>query len=259
MSSLTVPVGQYMTAPVHAVRPETDLAEVHEQLTSHGVSSLAVTDGDGQLQGVVSRTDLLRVGRRQSGIRGKAALLTLPKRPVSKVMTTDVVQVAAGDPLSLAARHMVEKRLHRVLVGADGKVDGIVSTRDVMLAIRDKRMGHPISRFMSSPLFTVRTYEPISLATERLEKARVSGLVVVEDEWPVGVFTQREALESRDLPRDTPVEETMSASILVLAQDTRLHRAAAQAAESNVRRVVAVHGPQMHGILTGIDFARAGV
>jgi predicted transcriptional regulator len=126
-----------------------------------------------------------------------------------------------------------------------------------MLAIRDKRVKSPISNLMSSPVFTVRHVEPVAVATERLVKARVSGLVVVEDEWPVGLFTQAEALEARDEPRDTPVEEVMSAAMLALDADTPLHRAAAQAAALRVRRVIAVKDRGMQGILTGIDFARA--
>jgi hypothetical protein len=46
----------------------------------------------------------------------------------------------------------------------------------------------------------------------RLEKAHVIGRVVVEDDWPVGLFTQREALDARDRERNTPVEEVMSAA-----------------------------------------------
>jgi CBS domain-containing protein len=134
---------------------------------------------------------------------------------------------------------------------------GVLSTKDVMRAIRDKRVKSPIREWMSSPVFTIRADEPVSLAVERLVKAHVTGLVVVEDDWPIGLFTQREALEARDRERNTPVEETMSAALLALDIDTELHRAAAQAAATRVRRVVAVRGRRMEGILTGIDFARA--
>ena len=49
----------------------------------------------------------------------------------------------------------------------------------------------------------------------------------------------------------------MSAAMLALPVDTPLHRAAAQAADLNVRRIVAMSGGKMEGILSGIDFARA--
>jgi predicted transcriptional regulator len=252
-----MPVEIYMSSPVHSVRPEDDLREAQRRLDGLSITSLAVVEGDGDLVGVISRTDLIRVGRRQAGSRGKAALLTLPEMRVSRRMTKEVVKVAPRDPLAVAAKQMVKDRLHRVFVEEAGQLVGVLSTNDVMLAIRDKRVKSPISEWMSSPVFTIRSEEPVSLAVERLEKARVTGLAVVEDDWPIGLFTQREALEARDQPRNTPVEEAMSAALLALDLDTPLHRAAAQAAATRVRRIIAVRGRNMEGILTGIDFARA--
>ena len=258
MAAFTMPLSLYMSAPVHAVAPSDDLDTAHRRLAELRISSLAVTEGD-RIVGVVSRTDLLRVGRRQAGMRGKAALLTLPKRPVSTVMTREVIAFDVDEPVTTAATAMVGRHLHRVFALDDGALAGVLSTKDIMLAIRDRRVRDPIATYMSTPVFTVRAEEPIALATERLERAHVTGLIVVEDEWPVGVFTQVEALEARDSPRDTPVEEAMSPALLCLDSDTRMHRAAAQAAATRVRRVVAVEHRQMRGILTGLDFTRVAV
>ena len=69
--------------------------------------------------------------------------------------------------------------------------------------------------------------------------------------------TQNEALEARHMHHSTPVDQAMSHALLCLESDIPLHRAAAQAAEMEVRRIVAVKGRKMEGILTGIDLARA--
>jgi len=257
MSNFQVPTSLYMSAPVHTVREDDSLQTVQRRLGELAISSLAVVSGEGKLVGVISQADLIRVGRRQAGSRGKAALLTVPDKKVSRRMTSEVVTVGSQESVSVAAKKMVESRFHRIFVMDSGELVGVLSTKDVMLAIRDKRVNYPISQWMSSPVFTVRHNEPISLATERLAKARVTGLVVVEGDLPVGLFTNREALEARDEPRDLPVEEAMSAAMLALPVDTPLHRAAAQAAELNVRRIVAMSGGKMEGILSGIDFARA--
>jgi predicted transcriptional regulator len=254
-----MPVQLYMSSPVHTVGPDDNLNHVQKRLDELRISSLAVVDENDKLIGVISRTDLIRVGRRQAGSRGKAALLTLPNKAVSRRMTDEVVTVGPDDPVSLAAKHMVDGRLHRVYVEASRKLVGVLSTNDVMLAIRDKRVNKPISDWMSSPVFTVRAQEPVSLATERLEKARVQGLVVVDEGWPIGVFTQREALEARHRPRRTPVEEVMNPAMLSLEAETPLHRAAAQAEALRVRRVIVTSNRRIEGILTGVDFARAAI
>lgn len=173
-------------------------------------------------------------------------------------MHADVVAVSSDCAVSEAAKRMVKDRIHRVFVIDGDKLAGILSTKDVMAAIKDKRDNTPLSEFMSTPVFSVRATEPISLATDRLAKAHVSGLVVVdEDEWPVGVFTQLEALTSKDVPAETPVDDVMNPAMLCLQVNTPLHRAAAQAAALRVRRVLCVEDRRVRGILTGIDFARA--
>ncbi len=189
LSNFQMPVNLYMSAPVHSVAPDDDLVEVQRQLQALSVSSLAVVEEDDRLVGVISRTDLIRIGRRQAGSRAKAALLTLPDKKVSRRMTQEVVTVGPDDAIAAAARRMVQGHFHRVFVVDSGRLVGVLSTVDVMLAIRDKRVNRPISSLMSSPVFTIRHDEPIALATERLEKAHVTGLIVVEDDWPVGLFT----------------------------------------------------------------------
>lgn len=256
MSHFTAEVGAYMSAPAFTVSTDTSLEEVYRSLRASHVSSLAVTQ-DGKLAGVITRTDILRIGKRQAGSSKRAELLTLPNQSAHELMSKELLTVSPEDTIESAAQLMLKNRVHRVYVTQDGRPVGVLSTRDIMLVIRDKRLNKPISTFMSSPIFSIRAQEPISLASERLEKARVSGLVVMDDGLPVGVFTQSVALNARYLPRETPVEEFMSPAILLLGPSTPVFRAAAQAATMEVRRVIVWDGHKVSGILTGLDFTRA--
>ena len=113
-------------------------------------------------------------------------------------MHQGIIAVPPSESVATAARTMVSKRIHRVFVMQGSRLEGVFSTKDVLLAIRDKRVDTPIAEVMSTPVFTIPARSPVSLALERLEKARVTGLCVVDDEeMPVGTFTQNEALETR--------------------------------------------------------------
>lgn len=259
MSHFTMPVEGYMTKSVHRVDPSTSLSDVHAALEAHRVSSLAVTNGE-QLEGVVTRTDLLRVGQRETGRRPGSPLLSFPSQPVSEIMTRDVVTVSPLTNLRQAGQKMVEGHLHRVFVVDEGQqLVGVLSTRDLMDAVAEVRLRVPLTDYMSSPVFTIRAEEPVGMATERLGQAKVSGLVVVDEGWPVGVFTQVESLLSSAAPRDTAVEEVMSPSLICMQRDTPLYRAAQQAAATSVRRVLALEKRELKGILSGLDFVRAVV
>ena len=62
MLHLKAPVSQYQTSPVHSVTLDTDIHLVERRLSELSLSCLAVVN-HAHLVGVVSRTDLLRVGR----------------------------------------------------------------------------------------------------------------------------------------------------------------------------------------------------
>ena len=257
MTEFAMPVSLYMTTPVASVLPTDDLDLVQQVLGHKRFSAVAVADERGRLVGVVSRTDLLRIGRRQASTRSGSSLLALPRRAVHEVMEPDVLTVPTAAPLGRAAGLMAKHHVHRLFIETDGKLAGVLSTKDLMLAVRDKRTSDPIGNYMSKPVFSVSFDDSVAVAVERLDKAHVSGLVVVEDDWPIGVFTQEEALEAKDVPRDTNVEDVLSPAMLCLDVDTPLYRAAEQAAAMDVRRVIAVRNRRVEGILTGLDFARA--
>lgn len=256
MSNFQIPVRLYMTSPVVSVGPAALLQEAHQRMVESRISSLAVV-ADGAPVGVISRTDLLRAGHRGTGSTPKAASLIFPDRTVADEMTAAVVTVGPEAPLSEAAAAMVSARVHRVLVVDETALVGVVSTRDLMRALEEKRTGQRVEQYMASPVFTIRDEEPIGEAVDRLDRAHISAIIVVEDGWPVGVFGMMEALDARDLPRSTPVGDVMNPRVLVLPSTTSLHRAAAQAHALGVRRVVIQDGSEVKGILSGLDFARA--
>ena len=254
MSESEAIVEQYMVAPVHTAHIDESLAAVDARLAQWGISSLAVIDGDNRLCGVISRTDLLDVGRPGDE---STTLLRFPDKTTGAVMTTAVVTVSPDDTMRLAAKLMVERHIHRVYVTRDDALVGVLSTRDLMRVLADGRSRTPISAYMSQPVLTLDAEAPVSTGIDRTACAGVSGLVVVELDRPIGLFTQREALEARRLPPETPAEEAASPAMLCLESDTPIFRAAAQCAATRARRVIAVSHRQLDGVLTGIDFARA--
>jgi CBS domain-containing protein len=252
-------VSSFMTDQVASIRPDAMLSFVARELEERRISAMPVVDAKGEISGVVSRTDLLRVGRVQAGSQLKAAVLTLPEQRAGDLTaksTRAPITVSPTTSLRDAAQVMCDEHVHRLFV-VDGRVlVGVISTLDVMAAVRNARVSIAIDKIMSVPLITVNAHQPISIAIERLAKAHVSGLVVVDDEFPVGVFTQVEALQARDLPRDTPIDEVLDPSLLCLPNTTTLFRAAEQARRLEVRRIIPLREREAVGIVTAFDFAK---
>src|SRR5262249_10292950 len=145
-------VHDYAHAPVLRIHEVADLEAADALMRRHDVSDLLVVDKREAPVGVISRTDLLRVGRIHARGRARLALLTLPERPVGEVMTRGVVSVAPATCVSEVAAAMIRRRIHRVFVGAGGAITGVFATRELLHAIIDARIEAPLCSVMSTPV-----------------------------------------------------------------------------------------------------------
>ncbi len=251
MANFEMPVADYMTSPVETIPIGESLVAANEIFSAQGVSALGVVDGDGVLKGVVSRTDLLH-----AAVYTHGETFRVPDRPVEEIMKSPALAVSADAHLSKVAKLMLQNHVHRIFVTSDGRAEGVVSTRDLMRAVREKRIKTPISEIASGSVVKVKVDDPVALAVDRLELSNKHGLVVVEGEFPVGIFDQTCALDSRRLPPQTAVENAMNVRILILPSEIGLGRAAEQALSMNVRRILIENDRGVTGIVGGLDFAR---
>ncbi|MCC7000263.1 MAG: CBS domain-containing protein [Deltaproteobacteria bacterium] len=256
MNALDFPVDNYMTQPVVTMPADDDVSAADALLAKHRVSSLLVVGRDGSAAGVISRMDLLRLGRVRAWNRIERPLLELPAACVADAMSHPVVSVRPGATVAEAARAMLARHIHRVFVVDDGRPVGVLSTRDVMMAVMEARIPGALSTIMTPEVLSIDVGQTLEGAMARLAQTSVGGLVVTEDDKPVGLFTQVEALASRGLPPETRVEEAMTQALLCLPDDTVLYRAAGFTVSTHARRIIVVHHHTMKGVVTGFDFVR---
>lgn len=250
-------VSMLMSSPVVSVGPDTPLDRAYRILADRRVSSVPVVDAQGKAVGVVSLTDLLRIGRLQPASLAGVAALDLPDEPVREHMHAGVVTVSPDAPPTRAARLMAEGHIHRVYVEEEGALVGVFSIEEVLLAVRVLELDTPIGKRMSKPVITLPLTTTLAEAAARLDRVGVTGLVILDEHGhPIGTFTQHEALASRHRAPDTAVERVMSYALLIQHGKTPLHRAAAHAYEARARRVLVVEDGKLEGVLTGLDFAR---
>jgi CBS domain-containing protein len=242
-------VRDLMTSPAVTASPTSTVARVFDLLESHAISAVPIID-DERLVGVVSTTDLVALVK--SGDGGA--------RLVKDVMQSPVLTTSPDAPLDEAGRRMASGRVHRLVVTEGERVVGIISARDLLEQARDKKVAAPISSIMSTPVISIDIGDTVDAAIAKLAEAHVHGLVVLDGSRAVGVFTHAEALSARGLPpqlRARPVEEAMSYETICLDASTPIYRAALHAASMNVRRILAVEGHHVAGVLSCIDLVDA--
>ena len=229
-------------------RLEMPLPEVRHLLETRDISAVPVVDRDGKLRGIVSLSDLLH------GPRGEGEPEALPL--ASDVMEPRVLTITEGATMREAARVMLDRQIHRLVVVREGTPVGMLSTRDAARAVLASRVETPLRERMTSPVLTIELGESIHAAIERLTAAGVRGLVVMDGPSPVGAFTQLEAVKARGLTLDqqqVPVEEVMSYETICLDVSTPLYRVAGHMVQMRVRRVLAIEHHRLAGILSSFD------
>ena len=248
---LRAPVHEYMSSPLISIGPSAMAIDAEALIEDHEITALGVLDDAGALVRVLSRTDLLSAAAGEPG-----ATFTIPDAPVSELMSPDPVTIGPDARMAEAARTMRLQDFHRLFVMRDGAPAGVVSTRDVMRAVADERIDVPAMEVATRDVVTVDVKDSMSLAVDRLDRSAHHGLVVLHDGWPVGTFSQLDALLGRARDPRTPVGDVMELRALALPAAAPLYCVARRALAMNVRRVVLVEGDSIVGLVSAFDFTR---
>lgn len=122
-------VRDVMVAELVTTRVDSGLADAAKLLEHHQISGLPVLDDRGALVGVLSESDLLRA-------RATDYLwASWPTLRVKHLMTTPALTIAAGEPLTVAARRMERHHVSRLVVVADtdeSQAIGVIAISDLL-------------------------------------------------------------------------------------------------------------------------------
>lgn len=257
MSIFDVPIRDQLTATVHTVGPQTRLAQVDGILADTGVSGLPVVDEAMRPLGVITRTDLLHVGAVPAVTGSTERKMVVPDRIAKDIALAEPLCIGVEAHLRDAVSLMQKERVHRVLVvDTEGKLVGLVSVWDAMRVVGQSHSKSRLEDLMSSAssLVTVAPEQSVASAIERLRTSHVHGLIVLEDGWPVGVFSQEDALHAERWPAATQVEEWFDPALLVMPPLMWAHRAAAQAVATRCRHIVVMDQDGIRGLVAASDF-----
>jgi CBS domain-containing protein len=150
-------VSDVMTRRVISVSPEATILEAIKLMLKHHISGLPVIAHRGKLVGIVTESDFLH--RPETGTERKrsrwldsffgpeAAAKAFARshgQKVADVMTRDPITVTENAPLDQVVQAMESYNVKRLPVMHRGKVVGIVSRADLMLALASVSRGNPV-------------------------------------------------------------------------------------------------------------------
>lgn len=132
-----------MTPHPLTIAADTPVLEVQHLFVVANIGGAPIVDSASKVIGIVSASDLLRMSDQvhddeidpQPMSRSGGSLEQLQALVASDVATCDVVWVSPDTPASQVARLMRDVGIHRVLVGDNGRLDGILTSFDLLRAL----------------------------------------------------------------------------------------------------------------------------
>lgn len=113
---------------VVTIASDATLSDLIGLLGEHGIGAVVVSDGEGEVIGIVSERDVVQHLHRAPGAGAPDA--GAPR--VAELMTTEVVTCDPEDDVEQLARTMTDRRIRHLPVVVDGRLAGIVSIGDVV-------------------------------------------------------------------------------------------------------------------------------
>jgi len=205
-------VSEVMTPHVITASTDSSVRVVAGILSSKRISSVGVKDSGGNVVGVVSQRDILREFNKD-----------FDKLTAKEMMSSPVISIDSSSTLKEAMKILGEKRIHRLLVVSGGKPVGVLSTSDIVKAIK-ATLKRPSSRaYVSS--FSFEALHP--------EKREVD-------------------------VRERRIEELMTYSVVYVPIDSTVREVAGILAERRIHGVVVIaEDSEMVGLVSGMDIVKA--
>jgi len=111
-----------------------------------------------------------------------------------------VVSIGADAKVSSAVKILSERRIGAVLVLAGGKIDGIISERDIVRELGARGPGileEPVRAVMTTKVMTCRRNDTVASLMEKMTEGKFRHLPVVEDGQLIGLISIGDVVKLR--------------------------------------------------------------
>lgn len=242
-------VSEITTREVILAPASSSIFDVMETMAAKNIGGLIIMEDQAPVGIFTERDVLKRVVHKRLDAR---------KHSIKKVMTSPIRAVRADTHVVEALGKMYKSKFRHLLVRGEKKVIiGMISMRDILKFAVELGRGlaetRTIGSIISSELVTVNASQSISETVEIMIAKNTGCVIVLMENKPHGIFTERDVLNRVAVkavdPQKTPVGKVMTPSFASMAQSALIGEALAEMHQKGFRHLQ-IRDDQ--GKLTGI-------
>ena len=116
-----------------------------------------------------------------------------------------------------------------------------------------------VKQIMNTSVISVDSSVTATNAAKMMEEVGVGAIVVLENNLPVGIVTDRDfaiKITAHSYPIDTPVRRIMSSPLISIDSDSNLWVASDLMSTRNVRKLPVIDDDKVVGIITSSDIIK---
>lgn len=195
--------------------------------------------------------------------------------------TRDVIWVRPQDSIDKAISLMEERGIHHLPVIREGQVVGILSDRDILLAVgwrlsSERRTGDEpnatvigpqrVEEIMSHPIESIHPDEPMLRAIHLMVRNRIGALPILRDGVLLGILTESDVLRSLKKEHahlsvrhllNRPLREMMTANLTTVGPKANISQVLALFRSHRIRHLPVTSDSDLIGIISDRDVRRA--
>jgi len=118
-----------------------------------------------------------------------------------------------------------------------------------------------VREIMTTNVKTVRPFSTVKDVVQKMNKFGIGSVVVVEEDRPVGIITERDVMRSIAEqffdPSVVKVKDIMSTQLVTISGDASVEEAARLMASRKIKKLPVVEDEKLVGIVTSMDVMRA--
>ncbi len=250
---ITLPLQDILSANPISVDETTSVIEVLTVMEQRHISCVLATDADGKPTGIFTEQDAVHLMATAPNLAG-VKMATVMHRPVFTLQA----DVDYRDAYRLMSAHGYR---HLAVVDADGRLVGVVSEGDFLQHLGMEYLVElkTVACAMTPDPLTLPETASLADAVALLELHHASCVIVVRDEAPIGILTERDLvhLARQNLNQAaTALVNVMRGPVRGIAADYPLQDAIRLMEQVGIRRLAALDGTRLVGLITRHDIVQ---